>query len=106
MLSTTEQRRLTRQLGTPQPGIIQTFTALSDATRYRIFQLLFLGKELCVSDVAAIVDVSVPTASHHLRILELSGLAVAVRMGQMVCYEPAPTPLVRKLRRLVEREEE
>lgn len=106
MLSTTQHHRLTRLLRAPDPALVQAFAALGDATRCRIFGLLFIGKELCVSDVAAIVNVTVPTASHHLRILELSGLAVAQRMGQMVCYEPAPTPLVRRFRRLVEAQEE
>ncbi|MBI4023178.1 winged helix-turn-helix transcriptional regulator [Candidatus Berkelbacteria bacterium] len=105
MLSTTQHHRFTRQLKASDPTLVQAFAALGDATRCRIFGLLFIGKELCVSDVAAIAHITVPTASHHLRILELSGLAISQRMGQMVCYEPAPTPLVRRLRRLVEAEE-
>ena len=44
-----------------------TFAALADGTRLRILHALKDGDELCVCDVANVLDMSVSAASHHLR---------------------------------------
>ncbi len=62
------------------------FAALADENRYKIYSLLFLTKELCVTDIATILDISLPLASQHLRILEQAQLIEKERMGQMICY--------------------
>ncbi len=62
------------------------FAALSDENRYKIYSLLFLAKELCVTDIATILNISLPLASQHLRILEQAELIEKERMGQMMCY--------------------
>lgn len=62
------------------------FAALADENRYKIYSLLFLIKELCVTDIATILDISLPLASQHLRILEQAELIMKERMGQMICY--------------------
>jgi ArsR family transcriptional regulator, lead/cadmium/zinc/bismuth-responsive transcriptional repressor len=43
------------------------FAALADRTRLRIMHALKDGEELCVCDVAHVLDTSVSAASHHLR---------------------------------------
>ena len=63
------------------------FIALGDAGRLRMFKLLIEHNELCVTDVANILDMSVPAISQQLRVLEMSGLIRKERMAQMVCYE-------------------
>ena len=45
------------------------FKALGDSTRLKILGLLAI-KELCVCEVMVALDLTQPTASHHLRILE------------------------------------
>jgi len=66
-------------------GLGQIFKALSDETRLKIIYALSL-EELCVCDVSQIIDASVATASHHLRLLKNMGLAKSRKQGKMVFY--------------------
>lgn len=66
-------------------GLAALFKALADETRVKIAYAL-LHDELCVHDVAALLHVSVATASHHLRLLRQSGLAKSRRDGKFVFY--------------------
>jgi DNA-binding transcriptional ArsR family regulator len=43
------------------------FGALADRSRLKILYTLSGGEELCVCDVAALLDIKIATASHHLR---------------------------------------
>lgn len=61
--------------------------ALGDPTRLRIFRLLMERHDICVTDVASVLQATVSAASQQLRILERVGLARRERMGQMICYE-------------------
>jgi DNA-binding transcriptional ArsR family regulator len=60
--------------------------ALGDPTRLRIAAALQLGEELCVCDMAWIVEVSENLASHHVRVLRNGGLATSRRDGKLVMY--------------------
>jgi len=64
------------------------FNVLGDKSRFRILKILTQHGELCVSDLAAILDISISSVSQHLRILEMSRLVMGERMGQMICYKP------------------
>lgn len=66
--------------------VVKLFKALADETRLKIAFALTLEKELCVCDVAAIIESSVATASHHLRYLKENGLARSNRQGKMMYY--------------------
>lgn len=66
-------------------GLAELFKALADETRVKIAYAL-LHEELCVHDVAALLGVSVATASHHLRLLRQSGLAKSRKDGKFVFY--------------------
>jgi DNA-binding transcriptional ArsR family regulator len=61
--------------------------ALGDLKRFRIFKLLTRHHELCVTDIARILDITVSAASQQLRVLERLNLAKRTKMGQIVCYE-------------------
>ena len=63
------------------------FNALSDLNRFRVFKLLARRQDLCVSDLARVLGVSVPAVSQQLRILEMNGLVYRERRGQMICYK-------------------
>lgn len=79
-----------------------TLDALSDAGRLKIFRLLAKYENLCVTDLANVLEVSVPAASQQLRIMELSGLVIKERRGRRICYTLVKgLPLVRALRRIV-----
>ena len=43
------------------------FNALSDRSRIKILYALKNGEELCVCDIATLLNVKIATASHHLR---------------------------------------
>lgn len=66
-------------------GLGQIFKALGDDTRIRIIYALS-KEELCVCDVAQIIDATVAAASHHLRLLKNMGLAKSRKQGKMVFY--------------------
>lgn len=62
------------------------FKALADATRLKIAYALTLTEELCVADVARVIDASTATASHHLRLLYNMKLAKSRKEGKVVFY--------------------
>ena len=61
------------------------FKALADTTRLRIMGLLEV-REMCVCEVMVALDLTQPTASHHLRILENVGLVKDRKEGKWVFY--------------------
>jgi ArsR family transcriptional regulator len=66
-------------------GLSEIFKILGDETRAKILYLLSEQK-LCVCDIAAILDMSLPAVSHHLRLLKAFRLVKYVREGKMVYY--------------------
>jgi ArsR family transcriptional regulator len=65
--------------------LAETFRALGDPTRVRIFDALSHG-ELCVCDLAAIVRMTESAVSHQLRLLRNLRLVRPRREGRMVFY--------------------
>ncbi|HEX9262650.1 MAG TPA: metalloregulator ArsR/SmtB family transcription factor [Candidatus Bathyarchaeia archaeon] len=61
------------------------FKGLADPTRLRMLGLLVV-REMCVCEVMVALDLTQPTASHHLRILENVGLVKARKKGKWVFY--------------------
>jgi ArsR family transcriptional regulator len=61
------------------------FFGLADNTRLKIVNLL-AKEELCACEVMAALDLTQPTASHHLGILERSRLVSSRREGKWVFY--------------------
>ena len=80
----------------------EVFKQLSDPTRVRIFWLLS-HQEACVINLAAMLEMSSPAVSHHLRSLTESGLLVSRRDGKEVYYRAADTEESRLLHEIVER---
>lgn len=70
-------------------GMTLIFKALADETRLKISYALILQDELCVCDVAAIIQSSTATASHHLRYLKDIDLAKSEKRGKLVYYRLA-----------------
>lgn len=65
--------------------LAQTFKALSDPTRLQIV-LALSQDELCVCDLAALLQVSVSAVSHQLRLLKTQRLVNYRKEGKMVFY--------------------
>ena len=81
--------------------IADIFKQLDNATRIRIFWLLCHGEE-CVINISAMLEMSSPAVSHHLRPLKNSGLIVCRRNGKEVYYRAANTPQSRLLHQMIE----
>lgn len=61
-----------------------TFKVLSDVNRYRIFRILVEQPTLSVSSIAQILEISLPLASQHIRILEHANLLQKERKGKKI----------------------
>lgn len=89
----------------PDGGDFQTVAALmkhlGDPNRLRIFWILCHVEE-CVTDIAAMAEMSSPAVSHHLRILKNSGLIVSRREGKEMYYRASDTDVAQKLHHAVE----
>lgn len=66
-------------------GLSELFRALSDETRTKIVYLLS-EQELCVCDIAHLLDASLPAVSHHLRLLKIMRLVKSRKEGKQVFY--------------------
>lgn len=66
-------------------GLSELFKVLGDETRIRILYLLYL-QELCVCDIAEVMEMSMPAVSHHLRLLRAHRLVKYRRDGREVYY--------------------
>jgi DNA-binding transcriptional ArsR family regulator len=67
-------------------GVALQARALGDPTRLTIAAALGDGGELCVCDLAWVVERAENLVSHHLRLLRSAGLATSRRDGKMVMY--------------------
>ncbi|MFB6368609.1 MAG: ArsR/SmtB family transcription factor [Gemmatimonadota bacterium] len=65
--------------------LADTFQILADETRLRIVEAL-AARELCVRDLAAVVDASPSAVSHHLRQLRQMRLVRYRKDGRMAYY--------------------
>ncbi|HVC35973.1 MAG TPA: metalloregulator ArsR/SmtB family transcription factor [Candidatus Dormibacteraeota bacterium] len=78
--------------------LIKAMQTLGDKTRYKIFKLLLSGDEMCVTDIADSLGISVSAVSQHFKIFELVGLVDKERMGQKICYMlKGSDPIVKQL---------
>ena len=81
--------------------VSEIFKKLSDSSRIRIFWLLCHCEE-CVLNIAALMNMTSPAVSHHLRLLKGSGLIVSRREGKEMYYKTADTQLAQTLHRTIE----
>lgn len=65
--------------------LAELFKVFGDSTRIKIITAL-LKKELCVCDIAAIINSSQSAVSHQLRILKQSKLVKHRKEGKIVYY--------------------
>ena len=77
----------------------KVFKAFADALRLRILGLLS-SREMCVCEVMVALNLTQPTASHHLRILENVGLVKDRKEGKWVFYRIANPELFEGMRKL------
>lgn len=76
------------------------FKLLADSSRMRIFWLLCHCEE-CVTNISALVEMSSPAVSHHLKLLRTQGLIQSRREGKEVYYKAADTELAHQLHHVI-----
>ena len=81
--------------------IADLFKLLGDSSRVRIFWLLCHCEE-CVINLSALVEMSSPAVSHHLKLLKATGLVTSRREGKEVYYRAADTELAHQLHEMIE----
>jgi len=102
MLTKKQAVKIKKDVELENNSIPLAFAALSDHGRFRIFKMLVKNKGVCVTDVASVLEISMPAASQQLKIMEMSGLVKKERMGQMICYElKYENPLVRSIIKII-----
>ena len=72
-----------------------------DPTRIRIFCVLFQAKEVCVTDIAESLGMSVSAISHQLQLLKDNGLVDSKRMSQNICYSLKENEYTKHLKRII-----
>ena len=78
------------------------FKQLCDSSRARIFWLLCHCEE-CVINISAMMEMSSPAVSHHLKQLKSAGLITASRHGKEVYYKAAATEQADLLHHMIEK---
>lgn len=78
------------------------FKMMSDSSRIQIFWLL-CHCEQCVINISAILEMSSPAVSHHLKLLKTAGLVISRREGKEVYYTAAKTPNSQILHNMIEK---
>ena len=68
--------------------VAEIFRQLGDPIRVRIFWLLS-HREACVTGISAVMNMSSPAVSHHLKSLSQCGLITSRRAGKEVWYKSA-----------------
>jgi len=96
-----ELRRLAEEVADAEVVDKQSrfFKALADETRLRILKLLEV-REMCVCEVMVALDLTQPTASHHLGLLENAGFVKGRKEGKWVFYRVASPDLIKKMHQL------
>ena len=81
--------------------VANVFKQLSDGSRIRIFWLLCHCEE-CVINLSAMVNMSSPAISHHLRQLKAANLIVSRREGKEVYYKASSSASAQLLHHMIE----
>ena len=69
----------------PPPDVVRLHRALGDETRLRILRLL-RDRDLYLTEIAGLVELSKPTIKHHLALLRAAGLVTVTDEGGMTYY--------------------
>ena len=98
MLEPSQISKIKETLRAQNTSLVNVFSLLGDKNRFLIIKLLIEQGEMCVSDLAKVLDISVSAVSQHLRILEMSRMVEGEKMGQMMCYKPKiDDPTIKKI---------
>ena len=68
------------------------FAMFADKTRLRLLSALSIS-EMCVNDLACVLDMNQTTISHQLQLLRNTGLVTYTRQGKTVFYRLATSKI-------------
>ena len=83
-------------------GAADLFRLMADRTRIKLFWLL-CHREECLLDLSAMMEMSSPALSHHLKLLKSCGLVTSRREGKEVYYRAADTEQAAALHLMIEK---
>jgi DNA-binding transcriptional ArsR family regulator len=86
MLSNQEIAKVRKYLGGRDEDLAELFKVLSEPNRCKMFRAIAKHERLAVSDAAHILDISLPLASQHLKVLLQGELLTKAKQGQTVHY--------------------
>jgi DNA-binding transcriptional ArsR family regulator len=69
----------------PPEGVLRLYRALGDASRLRILRLL-TSRDLYLTEIAQLMELSKPTVKHHLAQLRAAGLVTVIDEGNLTYY--------------------
>ncbi len=81
--------------------VAEIFKQMNDGNRLKIFWILCHCEE-CVINLSAMVEMSSPAVSHHLKQLKASGFIVSRRAGKEVYYKASENEKAQFLHRMIE----
>lgn len=87
MLNMATAKNTLTKLNKSDERLVHILQVLGDTSRYKMFKILLEKKQLCVSEIASKLNISVPAVSQHFRTFELVGIVEKERMGQKICYQ-------------------
>lgn len=73
---------------------------IGEENRLKIMCVLVSNKNLCVSDIAKKLSLSVASTSHHLRTLEKNNILISSKEGKEVCYRLVDSPIIKDIKKL------
>ncbi len=82
-------------------NVSRILSQMVDGTRMRIFWLL-CHYEGCVTNISAIMGMSSPAVSHHLRSMKTNGLIQSRRVGKEVYYKAVDSLEAKYLHHMIE----
>lgn len=100
-MSIFSKKTVTKELSTLEERYIRVMQILGDKTRFKIFKLLTTHDEMCVTDIAQELGITLSAVSQHFRNFEMAGLVDKERMGQKICYTLKNDDFVNELVKLV-----
>ncbi|MFA6427244.1 MAG: metalloregulator ArsR/SmtB family transcription factor [Candidatus Magasanikbacteria bacterium] len=84
MLSKKEIKENRKIFSETDKSMAASFKVLSDVNRYRIFRILAQQPRISVSNIARILDISLPLTSQHIKILMHANLLQKEKEGKKI----------------------
>lgn len=105
MLTQKEINKNRKRFSEKDLSVSALFKILSDTNRYRIFLLLIGSPRFSIGTIAKILDISLPLASQHIRLMVHARVLQKTRDGKRICIQlerrnPLLTSIIKALQRI------